>query len=121
MRQTRKRFRTLPYTACDEAPNIGLRAIVTRITERARRHCCTDDDGTQRSRQVLTLTRKLGSSSNISAQPCGLWWYAFFSKTPEEFEPIKEVLHTPHEVVQRARRIPDLKIGFDCKTPTALH
>ena len=45
----------------------------------------------------------------------------FFPKTPQEFEPMKELLPIAHEVIQRARRIPGLKIVFGTDALAGMH
>jgi imidazolonepropionase-like amidohydrolase len=45
----------------------------------------------------------------------------FFPKTPQEFEPMKELLPTVHETIQRARKIPGLKIVFGTDALAGMH
>ena len=45
----------------------------------------------------------------------------YFPKTPEEFEPMKELLPIAHEVIQRARKIAGLKIVFGTDALAGMH
>jgi imidazolonepropionase-like amidohydrolase len=45
----------------------------------------------------------------------------FFPKTPQEFEPMKELLPIAHETIQRARKIPRLKIVFGTDALAGMH
>jgi imidazolonepropionase-like amidohydrolase len=45
----------------------------------------------------------------------------FFPKTPQEFEPMKELLPIAHETIQRARKIPGLKIVFGTDALAGMH
>jgi len=45
----------------------------------------------------------------------------FFPKTPQEFEPMKELLPITHEVVQRAHKISGLKIVFGTDALAGMH
>jgi len=45
----------------------------------------------------------------------------FFPKTPQEFEPMKELLPIAHETIQRARRIPGLRMVFGTDALAGMH
>jgi len=45
----------------------------------------------------------------------------YFPKTPQEFESMKELLPIVHEVIQRALRIPGLKIVFGTDALAGMH
>ena len=45
----------------------------------------------------------------------------YFPKTPQEFEPMKDLLPMAHETLQRARRVPGLKIVFGTDALAGMH
>src|SRR5438270_12161212 len=109
--------------ACDEAKKQGLRTLVHAMrdavpaatlagcTQVEHGLGATDADlklmaerGTYFDPQAgLLLENYLSNREKYAGTP-------FFPKTPEEFEPMKELLPMLHDVIQRARKVPGLKI-----------
>ena len=135
MRQTAQ---TIPQpvldAACDEARKVGLRslvhanydavrgAIAAGCTEVEHGFGATDADlhamaekGIYFDPQAgLLIQNYLDNRERYAGTP-------FFPKTPQEFEPMKELLPLAYEVIQRARRIPGLKIVFGTDALAGMH
>lgn len=120
--------------ACDEAKTQGLRTLVHAYRDAVRATTlagCTqvehglgasDDDlklmaekGTYFDPQAgLLLENYLLNKDKYAGSP-------FFPKTPEEFLPMRDILPLNHELVQRAAKIPGLKIVFGTDAVAGAH
>jgi imidazolonepropionase-like amidohydrolase len=135
MRQTAQ---TIPQAvldaACDEALKVGLRAIVHANYEAVHgaiaAGCTQVEHGLGATDTDLHLMAEKGiyfdpqAGQLIQNYLDNAARYAgtpFFPKTPQEFEPMKELLPLAHEVIQRARRIPGLKIVFGTDALAGMH
>ena len=135
MRQTAQ---TIPQAAldaaCDEARKVGLRslvhanyeavhgAIAAGCTQVEHGLGATDADlhamaekGIYFDPQAGQLIQNyLDNRERYAGTP-------YFPKTPQEFESMKELLPIVHEVIQRALRIPGLKIVFGTDALAGMH
>jgi imidazolonepropionase-like amidohydrolase len=135
MRQTAQ---TIPQAvldaACDEARKVGLRAIVHANYEAvhgaiaagctqvehglgatdADLHAMAEKDIYFDPQAGQLIQNYLDNRARYAGTP-------FFPKTPQEFEPMKELLPLAQEVIQRARRIPGLKIVFGTDALAGMH
>ena len=135
MRQTAQ---TIPQAAldaaCDEARKVGLRslvhanyeavhgAIAAGCTQVEHGLGATDADlhamaekGIYFDPQAGQLIQNyLDNRERYAGTP-------YFPKTPQEFESMKELLPIAHEVIQRALRIPGLKIVFGTDALAGMH
>jgi imidazolonepropionase-like amidohydrolase len=120
--------------ACDEARRQGLRSLVHAYREAVHAAVAagctqvehglgaTDDDlklmaakGTYLDPQAgLLIENYLENRSKFAGTP-------FFPKTPEEFEPMREILPLNQELMQRARRIPGLRVVFGTDALAGMH
>jgi imidazolonepropionase-like amidohydrolase len=120
--------------ACDEARKLGLRtlvhanydavhgAIAAGCTEIEHGLGATDADlhamaakGIYFDPQAGQLIQNyLDNSTRYAGTP-------FFPKTPQEFEPMKQLLPIAHDVIQRARMVPGLKIVFGTDALAGMH
>lgn len=135
MRQTSQ---TIPQAvldaACDEARKLGLRTLVhanyDAVPGAIAAGCAQIEHGLGASDVDLqTMANKgiyfdpqagqlirnyLDNRARYAGTP-------FFPKTPQEFEPMRELLPITHELIQRARKIPDLKIVFGTDALAGMH
>jgi imidazolonepropionase-like amidohydrolase len=135
MRQTAQ---TIPQpvldAACDEARKVGLRAIVhanyeavhgaiaAGCTQVEHGLGATDDDLHAMAEKGIYFDPQAGQLiQNYLDNRARYAGTPFFPKTPQEFEPMKELLPIAHEVIQRARRIPGLKIVFGTDALAGMH
>jgi imidazolonepropionase-like amidohydrolase len=120
--------------ACDEAKKQGLRTLVHAFRDAVRgatlAGCtevehglgATDDDlklmaekGTYFDPQAgLLIENYLLNKDKYAGTP-------FFPKTPEGFAPMEKILPRNHELVQRALKIPGLKIVFGTDAVAGAH
>jgi imidazolonepropionase-like amidohydrolase len=120
--------------ACDEAKKQGLRTLVHAFRDAVRgatlAGCtqvehglgATDDDlklmaekGTYFDPQAgLLIENYLLNKEKYAGTP-------FFPKTPEGFLPMEKILPRNHELFQRARKIPGLKIVFGTDAVAGAH
>jgi imidazolonepropionase-like amidohydrolase len=120
--------------ACDEAKKQGLRTLVHAYRDAVRAATlagctevehglgATDDDlrlmaerGTYFDPQAgLIIENYLLNRDKYAGTP-------FYPKTPEEFEPMKEILPMLHDVIQRATKVPGLKIVFGSDAVAGAH
>ena len=120
--------------ACDEAKRIGLRVAVHSNHEALRPSVlagctsiehgffATDDDfklmaehGTYFDPQAgLLVDTYTGQRDRFAGSP-------FFPKTPEEFEPMREVLPMLADVIRRAAKVPGLKIVYGTDAVAGAH
>jgi imidazolonepropionase-like amidohydrolase len=120
--------------ACDEAKKQGLRTLVHAFRDAVRMTVlagctevehglgATDDDlrlmaerGTYFDPQAgLIIENYLLNREKYAGTP-------FFPATPEGFEPMKELLPMLHDVIQRARKIPGLKLVFGTDAVAGSH
>lgn len=121
-------------SACDEAKKQGLRSLVHALRDAVRMAVlagCTEvEHGLGASDDDLKLMAERGiyfdpqagliienyllNSDKYAGTP-------FFPRTPEEFEPMKELLPKLHDVIQRARKVPGLKIVFGTDAVAGAH
>jgi len=135
MRQTAQ---TIPQpvldAACDEAHKLGLRTLVhanydavhgsiaAGCTQVEHGLGATDadlramaDKGIYFDPQAGELIQNyLDNRTRYAGTP-------FFPKTPQEFEPMKELLPIAHETIQRAQKISGLKIVFGTDALAGMH
>jgi len=120
--------------ACDEGNRQGLRTVVHAYRDAVRAAilagCTQIEHGLGASDDDLRLMAEKGTYFDPQA---GLLLetylrfreqYAgtpFFPKTSEEFEPMKDLLLREHELMQRARKIPGLKIVFGTDAAAGAH
>ena len=120
--------------ACDEAKKQGLRTLVHAFRDAVRGAAlagctevehglgATDDDlklmaekGTYFDPQAgLLIENYLLNKDKYAGTP-------FFPKTPEGFAPMEKILPRNHELVQRALKIPGLKIVFGTDAVAGAH
>jgi len=120
--------------ACDEAKKQGLHTLVHAFRDAVRMAVlagCTEvehglgatdadlklmaERGTYFDPQAgLIVENYLSNREKYAGTP-------FFPKTPEEFEPMKELLPMLHDVIQRARKVPGLKIVFGTDAVAGSH
>ena len=120
--------------ACDEAKKLGLRTLVHAYREAVRAATlagctqvehglgATDDDlklmadrGTYFDPQAgLLLETYLRFREQYAGTP-------FFPKTPDEFAPMEKILPMNRELMERARKIPGLKIVFGTDAVAGMH
>jgi imidazolonepropionase-like amidohydrolase len=135
MRQTAQ---TIPQpvldAACDEARKVGLRTLVHAnydgVHGAIAAGCTQVEHGLGATVADLHAMAKKGiyfdpqAGQLIQNYLDNRARYAgtpFFPKTPQEFEPMKELLPIAHEVIQRARRIPGLKNVFGSDALAGMH
>ena len=135
MRQTAQ---TIPQTvldaACDEARKVGLRtlvhanydavhgAITAGCTQIEHGLGATDADLHTMAEKGIYFDPKAGQLiKNYLDNRARYASTPFFPKTPQEFEPMKELLPLAQEVLQRPRRIPGLKIVFGTDSLAGMH
>ena len=135
MRQTAQ---TIPQAAldaaCDEARKVGLRALVhanydavhgaiaAGCTQIEHGLGATDADLHAMAEKGIYFDPQAGQLiQNYLDNRARYAGTPFFPKTPQEFEPMKELLPITHEVIQRARRIPGLKIVFGTDALAGMH
>lgn len=135
MRQTAQ---TIPQpvldAACDEARKVGLRSIVhanyeavhgaiaAGCTQVEHGLGATDADLYTMAEKGIYFDPQAGQLIQNYLDNRGRYaGTPFFPKTPQEFEPMKELLPLAHEVIQRARRIPGLKIVFGTDALAGMH
>ena len=135
MRQTAQ---TIPQpileAACDEARKVGLRSLVHANYDAVRgtiaAGCTQIEHGLGATDADLHAMAEKGIYFDPQAGQLvqnyleNRMLYAgtpFFPKTPQEFEPMKELLPIIHDVIQRARRTPGLKIVFGTDALAGMH
>ena len=135
MRQTKQ---TIPQAvldaACDEARKVGLRAIVhanyeavhgaitAGCTQIEHGLGSTDADLHAMAEKGIYFDPQAGQLiQNYLDNRARYAGTPFFPKTPEEFEPMKELLPIAYEVIQRARRVSVLKIVFGTDALAGMH
>jgi imidazolonepropionase-like amidohydrolase len=135
MRQTAQ---TIPQpvleAACDEARKLGLRTLVHAnydgVHGSIAAGCTQVEHGLGATEADLHMMAEKGIYFDPQAGQLVQNYldnrarYAgtpFFPKTPEEFEPMKELLPIVHATIQRARKIPDLKIVFGTDALAGMH
>src|SRR5215472_5385000 len=135
MRQTAQ---TIPQpvleAACDEARQIGLRTLVhanySAVHGAIAAGCMQVEHGLGATEaDLLAMAEKgiyfdpqgglliqnyLDNRERYAGTP-------FFPHTAQEFEPMKELVSITHDVIQRARRIPGLKIVFGTDALAGMH
>ena len=135
MRQTAQ---TIPQpvldAACDEARKLGLRTLVhanydavhgtiaAGCTQVEHGLGATDVDLQAMAEKGIYFDPQAGqliqNYLNNRARYAGT---PFFPKTSLEFEPMKELLPITHELIQRARKVPGLKIVFGTDALAGMH
>jgi imidazolonepropionase-like amidohydrolase len=135
MRQTAQ---TIPQpvldAACDEAHKLGLRALVHANYDAVRGSIAagctqiehglgaTDADLHAMAEKGIYFDPQAGELiQNYLDNRARYAGTPFFPKTPQEFEPMKELLPIAHETIQRARQIPGLKIVFGTDALAGMH
>ena len=135
MRQTTQ---TIPQAAldaaCDEARKLGLRSLVHANYEAVHgaiaAGCTQVEHGLGATDADLHAMAEKGiyfdpqAGQLIQNYVDNRERYAgtpYFPKTPQEFESMKELLPIAHEVIQRALRIPGLKIVFGTDALAGMH
>ena len=120
--------------ACDEARKLGLRtlvhanydavhgAIAGGCTQIEHGLGATDADLHAMAEKSIYFDPQAGQLiQNYLDNRVRYAGTPFFPKTPEEFEPMKELLPIVHETIQRARKIPGLKIVFGTDALAGMH
>src|SRR5215469_9096420 len=135
MRQTAQ---TIPQpvlnAACDEARKVGLRAIIhanyeavhgaiaAGCTQVEHGFGATDDDLRAMAEKGIYFDPQAGQLiQNYLDNRARYAGTPFFPKTPQEFDPMKELLPIAHETVQRARMVSGLKIVFGTDALAGMH
>jgi imidazolonepropionase-like amidohydrolase len=135
MRQTAQ---TIPQpvldAACDEAHKLGLRTIVhanydavhgsitAGCTQVEHGLGATDADLHAMAEKGIYFDPQAGQLiQNYLDNRTRYAGTPFFPKTPEEFEPMKELLPIAWETFKRARKIPGLKIVFGTDALAGMH
>jgi imidazolonepropionase-like amidohydrolase len=135
MRQTAQ---TIPQpvldAACDEAHRLGLRTLVhanydavhgsitAGCTQVEHGLGATDADLHAMAEKGIYFDPQAGQLiQNYLDNRARYAGTPFFPKTPEEFEPMKELLPIARETIQRARKIPGLKIVFGTDALAGMH
>jgi len=135
MRQTAQ---TIPQgvldAACNEARKVGLRtlvhanydavhgAIAAGCTEVEHGLGATDADLHAMAEEGIYFDPQAGQLiQNYLDNRTRYAGTPFFPKTPEEFEPMKELLPIAHETIERARKIRGLKIVFGTDALAGMH
>jgi imidazolonepropionase-like amidohydrolase len=135
MRQTAQ---TIPQAvldaACDEARKLGLRtlihanydavhgAIAAGCTEIEHGLGATDTDLRVMAEKGIYFDPQAGQLiQNYLDNRARYAGTPFFPKTPQEFEPMKELLPVTHDVIRRARQVPGLKIVFGTDALAGMH
>src|SRR5215470_17162305 len=135
MRQT---VQTIPQpvleAACDEARKIGLRSLVHANYDAVRGAIAagctqiehglgaTDADLHAMAEKGIYFDPQAGQLiQNYLDNRARYAGTPFFPKTPEEFEPMKELLPIARETIQRARKIPGLKVVFGTDALAGMH
>lgn len=135
MRQTTQ---TIPQpvleAACDEARQVGLRSLVHANYEAIHgaiaAGCTQIEHGLDATDADLRAMAEKGiyfdpqAGQLIQNYLDNRERYAgtlFFPKTPQEFEPMKELLPIVHDVIQRARKVPGLKMVFGTDALAGMH
>jgi imidazolonepropionase-like amidohydrolase len=135
MRQTAQTIsQAVLDAACDEARKLGLRtlvhanydavhgAIAAGCTQIEHGLGATDADLHAMAEKGIYFDPQAGQLiQNYLDDRARYAGTPFFPKTPEEFEPMKELLPAVHEVIQRARKIPRLKIVFGTDALAGMH
>ena len=135
MRQTSQ---TIPQpvleAACDEARKVGLRSLVhanydavhgaiaagcTQIEHglgatNADLHAMAEKGIYFDPQAGLLVQNYLENRERYAGTP-------YFPKTPQDFEPMKQLLPIIHDVLQRARKVPGLKIVFGTDALAGMH
>lgn len=120
--------------ACDEARKVGLRALVHANYDAVRgaiaAGCTQIEHGLGATDADLHAMAEKGIYFNPQAGQLIQNYldnrarYAgtpYFPKTPQEFDPMKELLPIAHEGIQRARKISGLKIVFGTDALAGMH
>ena len=135
MRQTAQ---TIPQSileaACDEARKAGLRSLVHANYDAVRgaiaAGCTQIEHGLGATDADLRAMAEKGIYFDPQAGQLihnyldNRERYAgtpFFPKTPQEFEPMKELLPVAYDVIKRARKVPGLKIVFGTDALAGMH
>jgi len=135
MRQTAQ---TIPQpvleAACDEARKVGLRSLVhanyDAVHGAIAAGCTQIEHGLGATEADLHAMAEKGIYFDPQAGQLihnyldNREHYAgtpFFPKTPQEFEPMKELLPIAHDVIQRARKVSGLKIVFGTDALAGMH
>ena len=135
MRQTAQ---TIPQAvlaaACDEARKLSLRTLVHANYDAVRGAIAagctqiehglgsTDADLRAMAEKGIYFDPQAGQLiQNYLDNRARYAGTPFFPKTPQEFEPMKELLPITREVMQRARKIPGLKIVFGTDALAGMH
>ena len=135
MRQTSQ---TIPQqdldAACDEARKLGLRtlvhanydavhgAIAAGCSQIEHGLGATDADLHAMAEKGIYFDPQAGQLiQNYLDNRARYAGTPFFPKTPQEFEPMKELLPIAHETIQRARRIPGLRMVFGTDALAGMH
>jgi len=135
MRQTAQ---TIPQpvldAACDEAHKLGLRTLVhanydavhgsiaAGCTQVEHGLGATDADLHAMAEKGIYFDPQAGELiQNYLDNRARYAGTPFFPKTPQEFEPMKELLPIAHETIQRARKTPGLKIVFGTDALAGMH
>lgn len=135
MRQTAQ---TIPQTAleaaCDEGRKLGLRTIVHANYEAVRGAIAagcgqiehglgaTDADLRAMARKGIYFDPQAGQLiQNYLDNRTRYAGTPFFPETPQEFEPMKDLLPVIRELIQRARRVPGLKVVFGTDALAGMH
>jgi len=135
MRQTAQ---TIPQpvleAACDEARKIGLRSLVHANYDAVRGAIAagctqvehglgaTDADLHAMAEKGIYFDPQAGQLiENYLDNRARYAGTPFFPKTPQEFEPMKELLPIAHEVIQRARKVSGLKMVFGTDALAGMH
>lgn len=135
MRQTAQ---TIPQpvldAACDEARKLGLRTLVHANYDAVRGSIAagctqvehglgaTDADLRAMAEKGIYFDPQAGQLiQNYLDNRARYAGTPFFPKTSEEFEPMKELLPIARETIQRARKIPGLKIVFGTDALAGMH
>ena len=135
MRQTAQ---TIPQAvleaACDEARKVGLRslvhanyeavhgAIAAGCTQIEHGLGATDADLRAMAEKGIYFDPQAGQLvQNYLDNRDRYAGTPYFPKTPQEFEPMKELLPIVHDVIQRARKISGLKMVFGTDALASMH
>src|SRR5215469_2930369 len=135
MRQTAQSIpQPLLEAACDEAHKVGLRSLVHANYDAVRGTVAagctqiehglgaTDADLHAMAEKGIYFDPQAGQLvQNYLENRTRYAGTPFFPKTPQEFEPMKELLPIIHDVIQRARRTSGLKIVFGTDALAGMH
>ncbi len=134
----RSHEQTLPQpvldAACDEARKVGLRTLVhanyDAVHGAIASGCTQVEHGLGATDNDLHAMAEKGMYFDPQAGQLIQNYYdnreryagtPFFPKTPQEFEPMKDLLPVAHEVIQRARKVPGLKIVYGTDALAGMH